>query len=135
MSVKSDGGSTPDLYGIPEGITDFTQLCQRKGMLAYQYNCAKAAWRWGGKDGTSLRYDLKKIIYFATEALAELDELELHNKGVEEIEIGLPKQNEWKVGVWYCSDGSQYTVHKALERVRDYDDSTYEVLAEALGVE
>ena len=74
MSVKSDGGSTPDLYGVPDGCEGMTDIAEALDMRPLRYTIFKAVWRWGGKDGTALMYDLNKIIYAAGRAkLAAMD--------------------------------------------------------------
>ena len=70
--VKSDGGSTT-YYQIPEGATDLQDIIEFKKMEFGLGNIFKACYRYGDKDGTSKRYDMKKIIYFAQRELARLD--------------------------------------------------------------
>jgi hypothetical protein len=70
--VKSDGGST-DYYKIPEGAKDLQDIIEFKKMEFGLGNIFKACYRYGDKDGTSKRYDMKKIIFFATRELARLE--------------------------------------------------------------
>lgn len=71
-TVKSDGGST-SYYNIPEYATDLQDLIEYKRMEFGIGNIFKACYRFGGKDGTSKRYDLNKIIFFAKRELARMD--------------------------------------------------------------
>ena len=68
---KSDGGST-SYYDLPEWAKDLGDLVEYKGMNFNNGNIFKAAYRLGEKDGTSLEYDLNKIIYFAKRELRRL---------------------------------------------------------------
>ncbi|TCV62316.1 DUF3310 domain-containing protein [Neorhizobium sp. S3-V5DH] len=71
-AVKSDGGSS-SYYNIPSFAVDLGDLIEFKKMSFNFGNIFKACYRFGEKDGTSKRYDLKKIIYFAERELAILD--------------------------------------------------------------
>lgn len=71
-AVKSDGGST-SYYSIPEYARDLQDLIEHKRMEFGLGNIFKACYRFGDKDGTSKRYDLNKIIFFAQRELARLD--------------------------------------------------------------
>ena len=71
-AVKSDGGST-SYYNIPDYATDLQDLIEFKRMEFGLGNIFKACYRFGDKDGTSKRYDLNKIIFFAQRELARLD--------------------------------------------------------------
>ncbi|WP_196232765.1 hypothetical protein [Sinorhizobium meliloti] len=71
-AVKSDGGST-SYYNIPEYATDLQDLIEHKRMEFGIGNIFKACYRLGEKDGTSKRYDLNKIIFFAQRELARMD--------------------------------------------------------------
>lgn len=73
MVIKSDGGSTPDLYGIPNGCQDCMDIGEAMDMKPLRFNIFKAAWRWGDKDGSDLRYNLNKIIFSAQRALEQLE--------------------------------------------------------------
>ena len=64
QQVTSDGGST-SYYQIPEWATELRHLMEHKEMTPDQANIFKAAYRLGEKSGTSLEYDLNKIIFFA----------------------------------------------------------------------
>ncbi|MDX0260512.1 hypothetical protein [Sinorhizobium meliloti] len=74
-TVKSDGGST-SYYNIPDFAVDLGDLIEHKEMSFNIGNIFKACYRFGGKDGTSKRYDLNKIIYFAQREIAILDRKE-----------------------------------------------------------
>lgn len=76
--IKSDGGSTPGYYGLPEGATDVQDVIEMKQMSWAQGNIFKAAYRLGNKDGTSVEYDLRKIIYYAQRELERREHA--HNK-------------------------------------------------------
>jgi len=71
--VKSDGGSS-SYYKIPEGATDLLDLIEHKNMEFGIGNIFKACYRLGEKDGTTARYDLNKIIFFAQRELDRLNE-------------------------------------------------------------
>jgi hypothetical protein len=62
--VVSDGGST-SYYGIPEWASELRHLMEHKKMTPDQANIFKASYRLGEKSGTSMEYDLNKIIFFA----------------------------------------------------------------------
>ena len=70
--VKSDGGSS-SYYKIPEGSKDLLDLIEHKKMQFGRANIFKACYRLGEKDGTTDRYDLNKIIFFAQRELDRLD--------------------------------------------------------------
>jgi hypothetical protein len=72
VPVTSDGGSS-SYYKIPEGAIDLLDLIEHKKMTFGVGNIFKACYRLGEKDGTSARYDLKKILFFAQRALDQLD--------------------------------------------------------------
>lgn len=73
--VTSDGGST-DYYTLPKWATELRHLIAFKKMNFNVGNIFKAAYRLGEKQGTDLRYDLNKIIFFAQAELEELDRKE-----------------------------------------------------------
>lgn len=70
-AVKSDGGAS-SYYLIPEGARELMDLIEHKRMGFSVGNIFKACYRLGSKEGTTRRYDLKKIIYFAERELALL---------------------------------------------------------------
>ena len=70
--VVSDGGPSA-YYDFPEGATTLNDLIEFKGMSFAQGNIFKAAFRLGNKEGISLEYDLKKIIYYADRMLKQLE--------------------------------------------------------------
>jgi hypothetical protein len=78
-AVKSDGGST-SYYNIPEYATDLQDLIEHKRMEFGLGNIFKACYRFGDKDGTSKRYDLNKMIFFAQRELARLDREETDSR-------------------------------------------------------
>lgn len=69
--IKSDGGSS-SYYLIPNGARDLLDLIEHKRMEFGIGNIFKACYRLGEKDGTSKRYDLNKIIFFAQRELDRL---------------------------------------------------------------
>ena len=71
--VVSDGRST-SYYEIPEDTYEIQDLIEHKGMSFAQGNIFKAAYRLGGKAGSSIEYDLNKIIWFAERMLEEIRE-------------------------------------------------------------
>jgi hypothetical protein len=71
--IKSDGGSTPEIWAIPEGCTECEHIIIAKGMGWRQGNIFKAAWRMGDKAGVDVAYDLRKIIFYAQRELESLE--------------------------------------------------------------
>lgn len=59
---KSDGGSTPDQYELPEGATELQDLIEWRDMNFALGNIFKAAYRMGTKNNDM--YELKKIQWF-----------------------------------------------------------------------
>lgn len=72
MPTKSDGGPS-EYYDFPEGATTLNDLIEHKDMSFAQGNIFKAAYRMGTKEGISLKYDLKKIKYYADRMLDQID--------------------------------------------------------------
>ncbi len=66
--IKSDGWSTR-YYELPEGSKELQDLIEYKNMNFAVANIFKAAYRLGGKEGTSPEYDLNKIVFFAEREL------------------------------------------------------------------
>tara|TARA_R110002020_G_scaffold109660_7_gene253733 strand:+ start:2313 stop:2603 length:291 start_codon:yes stop_codon:yes gene_type:complete len=66
--VASDGGPS-EYYDFPEDSTTLNDLIEHKNMSFAQGNIFKAAYRMGHKEGISLEYDLKKIIYYCNRLL------------------------------------------------------------------
>lgn len=66
--IKSDGGPS-DYFDFPASWTTFNDFIEYKseaqwGKFSFHLgNIGKALCRWGDKDGTSIEYDAKKIIY------------------------------------------------------------------------
>ncbi len=69
--MKSDGGSS-SYYLIPEAARDLLDLIEHKKMEFGIGNIFKACYRLGEKEGTSKKYDLNKIIFFAKRELERL---------------------------------------------------------------
>lgn len=70
--IASDGGPS-EYYDFPEGCSTLNDLIEYKGMSFAQGNIFKAAYRLGNKEGISLEYDLKKIVYYAERMLAQIE--------------------------------------------------------------
>ena len=66
-------GGSSDYYKIPVGATDLLDLIEHKGMSFGLGNIFKACYRLGEKVGTSRKYDLEKIIFFANRELERID--------------------------------------------------------------
>ncbi len=66
--IVSDGGST-EYYKLPQGASELGDLIEYKNMNFNQGNIFKAAYRLGEKDGNTVEYDLRKIIFFAQREL------------------------------------------------------------------
>lgn len=66
--IHTDGGPS-DYYDFPASWTTFNDFIEYKseaqwGKFSFHLgNIGKALCRWGDKDGTSIEYDAKKIIY------------------------------------------------------------------------
>ena len=56
-------------YDFHEGVKCVQDLIETNSMSWNQANILKASVRWGCKDGASKKYDLEKIIWFATREL------------------------------------------------------------------
>lgn len=72
--IKSDGGPA-GYYDFPESWKTFNDFIEGKSQtqwLGFSFhlgNIGKALCRWGDKDGTSIEYDAKKIIYSGVRVL------------------------------------------------------------------
>ncbi len=66
-------GWTSDYYQLPEDAEEIQDLIEHRGMNFAQGNIFKAIYRLGEKDGTTLRYDLNKIIWYAERELKRLE--------------------------------------------------------------
>jgi hypothetical protein len=62
-------GGSSDYYKIPVGAKDLLDLIEHKNMSFGLGNIFKACYRLGEKMGTSRKYDLEKIIFFAQREL------------------------------------------------------------------
>lgn len=71
--IASDGGASA-YYDFPENCTTLNDLIEFKEMSFAQGNIFKAAYRLGNKEGISLEYDIKKIIYYADRMLKQLED-------------------------------------------------------------
>lgn len=69
--VKSDGGSSK-YYDLPQGCETLQDVIVKNNMQWNQANILKAAYRWDHKP--DLAYNLRKIIWFAEDALRRLEE-------------------------------------------------------------
>lgn len=61
-AMESDGGPS-EYYDFPQQPKTLNDLIEHKNMDFHRGNVFKAAYRLGGKSGTSEEYDHKKIIY------------------------------------------------------------------------
>lgn len=72
--IQSDGGPA-SYYDFPESWKTFNDFIEGKSQtqwLGFSFhlgNIGKALCRWGDKDGTSIEYDAKKIIYSGVRVL------------------------------------------------------------------
>ena len=71
-TITSDGGSSA-YYTLPSWASELRHLMEHKHMSPDQANIFKAAYRLGEKSGSSVKYDLTKIIFFANCMLETLD--------------------------------------------------------------
>ena len=72
--VKSDGGATA-YYELPDHATELRHLISHKGMSKSRGDIFKACYRLGEKDGASVEYDLRKMLFFVQ------DLIEMHQRG------------------------------------------------------
>lgn len=63
---STSDGSSAVYYEFPEDSRELIDLMEHKNMGYSQGNIFKASYRLGDKMGTTILYDLNKIIYFAT---------------------------------------------------------------------
>jgi hypothetical protein len=74
LKSRTDGGPS-DYYDFPASWTTFNDFIEYKseaqwGKFSFHLgNIGKALCRWGDKDGTSIEYDAKKIIYSSVRTL------------------------------------------------------------------
>lgn len=68
----SDGGSTPEQYGLPAGARELQDLIEHRDMNFAVGNIFKACYRMGNCGHSSARRDLNKMIWFAKRELARL---------------------------------------------------------------
>lgn len=94
MSEIKFRGADADYYKFPEGVTELQDLIEHKKMSFALGNIFKAAYRLGEKSGTSLRYDLEKIVFFALRMLKN------KNRKQDEIQFFL-FADEYR---WYARD-------------------------------
>jgi len=86
----SDGGPS-DYYDFPSSwntLNDYIEYKSDKQWGADSFhwgNVTKALCRWGDKDGTSLPYDAKKVIYSGCRVLARLSGKEKLRKYLQEL--------------------------------------------------
>jgi hypothetical protein len=92
----SDGSST-DYYKIPAGATDIIDLIEHKRMTFGIGNIFKACYRLGEKDGIDAAYDLRKIIFFAKRALAEIERRDAPADEASMDELFMRLTNRWQV--------------------------------------
>ncbi len=62
-------GWTSDYYQLPEGAEEMQDLIEHRNMNFAMGNVFKACYRYGEKDGTTMEYDLYKIIWYAKREL------------------------------------------------------------------
>ena len=67
--AKALTGGSSDYYKLPLGATDLLDLIEHKNMGFGIGNIFKACYRLGDKAGTTRKYDLEKIIFFANREL------------------------------------------------------------------
>ncbi len=67
LKTQPDGWSS-SYYEIPPDAQEIDDLIIHKDMDWHRANIFKAAYRWGQKEGTSVEYDLNKIIWMAERA-------------------------------------------------------------------
>lgn len=75
MVGSENAGGSSDWYKLPEGATDLQDLIEHNNMNAAVSNIFKGSWRLGMKAGTTVEYDLNKIIWYANRELRRLEKL------------------------------------------------------------
>ncbi len=71
--MSGNSGLHSDYYMLPEDCRELMDLIEHKDMSFAVGNIFKAAYRLGDKEGTSKKYDLEKIIFFAQRELARIE--------------------------------------------------------------
>jgi hypothetical protein len=66
-------GWSSDYYKLPENAEELQDLIEFKDMNFAVGNIFKAAYRLGSKDGTTMVYDLEKIMWFAQRELKRIN--------------------------------------------------------------
>lgn len=88
---SSDGGPS-DYYDFPSGAITLNDLIEHKNMGFHRGNIFKACWRMGSKEGTSIVYDKRKIIYSGLRMLRD----EIGNDGAMEYLLELMEDPQFK---------------------------------------
>lgn len=74
VGESSDGGAA-DYYRLPPHAAELRHLISHVGMSKSRGDVFKACYRLGEKNGASVRYDLKKMLFFV------LDLMEMYSRG------------------------------------------------------
>jgi hypothetical protein len=88
--MQSDGGPS-GYYDFPSGAVTLNDLLEDKGdkqWLGDSFhlsNIVKAAWRWGNKEGTTVTYDARKIIYSGARLLLKYAGVENLRKTLQDM--------------------------------------------------
>ncbi len=70
----SDGGSTPEQYGLPDGATELQDLIEYRDMNFAIGNIFKACYRLGRCSHSDTKRDLNKIKWFVERELNRVNE-------------------------------------------------------------
>lgn len=71
--TDNNGGGNANYYQLPEDAVEMQDLIEHRGMNFAQGNMFKAMYRLGEKEGTTMQYDLNKIIWYAERELRRLE--------------------------------------------------------------
>ena len=72
-------GSDADYYQLPDTAKEMQDLIEHRNMNFAMGNIFKACYRYGEKNGTSMEYDLNKIIWYAQRELNRIAKCQLEN--------------------------------------------------------
>ena len=68
----NDGGGGKNYYDLPEGATQLLDLIEDRNMNGNIKDIFKACYRLGKKDGTSMQYDLRKMVLYSLRELGRV---------------------------------------------------------------
>ena len=75
MGISDPEGGSSEYYELPADAEEMQDLIEHKNMNFAMGNVFKACYRYGEKDGTTMEYDLYKIIWYANRELRRVEKL------------------------------------------------------------